>query len=76
MEEGNPEEVLGQVFHGRLLLRRDAVATEDLESGMTPVGKHGDQVFCNSPSSQEHLEDFFDPRKVLSLRSPFRSTKK
>ncbi len=24
---------------------------------MTPVGKHGDQVFCNSPSDQEHLED-------------------
>jgi len=25
---------------------------------MTPAGKHGDQVFCNSPSDQEHLEYF------------------
>ena len=24
---------------------------------MTPVGKHDDQVFCNSPPGQEHLED-------------------
>ncbi len=33
---------------------------------MTPVGKHGDQVFCNSPPGQEHLEDLV-PEDHLQL---------
>ena len=76
MEEGGLNDIVAEVLHRRLIFRRDATTAEDLESEMTPVGEHGDQVFCNSPSGQEHLEDFFDPRKVLSLRSHFRYAKK
>ncbi len=58
MEEGGLNDIAAEVLHGRLIFRRDAITAEDLESGMTPVGEHVDQVFCNSPSDQEHLEDF------------------
>ena len=40
--EGSPEDIPTQVFHGRLIFRPNAVAVEDLESRMTPVGEHGD----------------------------------
>ena len=33
---------------------------------MTPVGKHGDQVFCDSPPGQEHLQDLV-PEDRLQL---------
>ena len=33
---------------------------------MTPVGKHGDQVFGNSPFGQKHLEDHV-PKDRLRL---------
>jgi hypothetical protein len=49
--------VPGQLFHGGLIFRSDGVATEDLEFGMTPVGEHGDHVYCNSHFGQKHLED-------------------
>jgi hypothetical protein len=32
-----------------------AVAVEDLESGMTSVGEHGDQILCDSHFGQKHL---------------------
>jgi len=34
--EGSPDDVTGQVFHGRFLVGRDAVAAEDVETGMPP----------------------------------------
>jgi len=42
VEEGSPDDVPGQVLHGRLIFRRDAITAEDLESGMTSVGEHVD----------------------------------
>jgi hypothetical protein len=50
--EGGPDNVPGQVSHGGLILGKYALTAEDLESGMTPVGKHGDQVFGNPPFGQ------------------------
>ena len=46
MEEGSPEDVPGQVFQGGLIFRKDAVPAEDLDPGMTPVGKHADHCSC------------------------------
>ncbi len=43
-----------------------AIPAEGLESGMTPVGKHGDQVFGNPPFGQEHLKDLV-PEDRLQL---------
>jgi hypothetical protein len=57
VEEGSPDDVPGQVFHGGLILGEYTLAAEDLESGMTPVGEHDDQVSGNSPLGQEHLGD-------------------
>jgi hypothetical protein len=57
VEEGGLNDIAAEVLHSRLIFRRDAITAEDLESGMTPVGKHGDQVSGNSPFGQEHLED-------------------
>jgi hypothetical protein len=34
-----------------------SMTAENLESGMTPLGKHGDRVSGNSPFGQKHLED-------------------
>ena len=42
MEEGGLNDIAPEVLHGRLIFRRDAITAEDLESGMTPVGEHGD----------------------------------
>jgi len=39
---------------------------EDLESGMTPVGKHGNQILGNPPFGQKHLEDLV-PEDGLQL---------
>jgi hypothetical protein len=76
VEEGGLNDIAAEVLRSRLIFRRDATTAEDLESEMTPVGGHGDQVSGNSPLGQVPLEDFFDPRKVLFLRSPFRYAKK
>ena len=57
MEEGGLNDIATEVLHGCLIFRRDAITAEDLESGMTPVGEHGDQVSCDSPFGQKHLED-------------------
>jgi hypothetical protein len=64
--EGSPDYVPGPVFHGGLILGKYSLTAVDLESGMTPVGKHGDQVLGNSPFGQEHLEDFV-PEDRLQL---------
>ena len=45
------------LFHGGLILGKYTLPAEDLESGMPPVGEHGDQVFGNPPFDQEHLEN-------------------
>ncbi len=37
-----------------------------MESGMTPVGEHGDQVSGNSPFGQKYLEDLV-PENRLQL---------
>ena len=55
--EGSPEKVPAQVFHSGLILGKYPLPAEDLESGMPPVGEHGDQVFGNPPLRQEHLEE-------------------
>jgi len=39
--EGQDSNVPGQVFHGNFILGKYALPAEDLESGMPPVGKHG-----------------------------------
>lgn len=66
MEEGGLNDIAPEVLHGCLIFRRDAITAEDLESGMTPVGKHGDQLSGNSPLGQEHLEDLM-PENRLQL---------
>jgi len=40
--ERRPDNVTGQVFHGRFVTGRYAVAAEDVEAEKTPVGQHGD----------------------------------
>ena len=72
MEEGSPDDVPGQVFHVCLILDKKTLTAEDLESGMTPVGEHGDQVSGNFPSDQEHLfhgHNAFSPVTVLPAYS-------
>ena len=53
-EEGNPNDIACEVFHPRLIWRKDATTAEDLESGMTPDGEHGDEIWaveCSCASS-------------------------
>jgi len=45
-EEGNPNDIACEVFHPRLIWRKDATTAEDLESGMTPDGEHGDEIWA------------------------------
>jgi len=71
--EGSPDDVPGQVFHAHLTFRSKAITAEDLESGMTPVGEHVDQVFCNSPSDQEHLEDLVPENRLQLFQGQGRS---
>jgi hypothetical protein len=42
--EGSPDNVPAQVFYSGLILGENTRTAEELESGMPPVGKHGDQV--------------------------------
>ena len=66
MEDGSPDYVPGQVFHGGLIPWKYTLIAEDPESGMSPVGKHGDQVLGNPPFGQEHFEDLV-PQDGLEL---------
>jgi hypothetical protein len=54
------------VFHGFFTPAKYTLTAEDLESGMAPVGEHSDQVFCNPPFGQKHLEDLV-PEDRLQL---------
>jgi hypothetical protein len=51
VEVGDLDDIAAEVLHGCLIFRRDGIPAEDLESGMTPVGEHGDQVFFYDASS-------------------------
>jgi len=64
--EGRPDDVTRQIFHGRIISRRDAVAAEDVESGMPPCGEHGDQLLRDLPLVQEHPE-YLVPEDGLQL---------
>jgi hypothetical protein len=37
LRERRPDDVAGQVFEGRFIVGRDAVAAEDVESGVPPL---------------------------------------
>jgi len=62
--KGRPDDVAGQVLHGRIIVRRDAVAAEDpvsstgqaVEAGMPPCREHGDQLLRDLSLVQEHPE--------------------
>ena len=50
------DDVAGQILHSRFIVGRDAVAAEDVESGMPPCGEHGDHLLCNLPLGKKHPE--------------------
>ena len=54
--ERRPDDVAGQVLHRRFIVGRNAVAAEDVESGMPPCGEHGDHLPRDLSAVQEHLE--------------------
>ena len=54
--EGRPDDVTRQVFHGRFIVGGDAVAAVDVESGVSPLGEHGNHFLCDLSPVQEHLE--------------------
>jgi len=62
--EGRPDDVTRQIFHGRIISGRYAVAAEDpvsstgqaVEAGMPPCCEHGDHLLRDLSLVQEHLE--------------------
>jgi hypothetical protein len=64
--EGRPDNVAGQVLHGRIIVGRDAVAAEDVEAGMPPRREHGNHLLRESSSVQEHPEHLV-PENGLQL---------
>jgi len=67
--QGSPQDVPGQVFYGGFIPGECTRTEEDLEPGMSPVGKYGDQVLGNPPFGQGILKTLC--RKMAS--SFFRS---
>ena len=56
MGKGRPDDVAGQVLHSRIIVGRDAVAAENVEAGMPPCRKHGDQLLRDLSLVEEHPE--------------------
>jgi len=54
--EGCPDDVAGEILHGRFILGGDAGAAEDVESGMPPCGEHGDHLLRDLSFGEQHLE--------------------
>jgi len=55
--EGRPDDIAGQVFHGRIVIRRNPVSAEDIEAGMPPCGEHVDHLCGDLSPVQEHLQN-------------------
>ena len=53
---GGPDDVTRQIFHGRIVIWRYPVATEDVEAGMPPCREHGDHLLRDLPLVQEYPE--------------------
>jgi hypothetical protein len=60
------DDIAGQVFHAFFIVGRDAVAAENVESGMTLCWEHGDHFSRNLSSDDEHPEDLV-PEDSLQL---------
>ena len=54
--EGGPDDVARQVFHGRIITGRYAVAAEDVEPRMLPSGEHPDHLLGNFSLGKKHPE--------------------
>ena len=57
LREGSTDDVTRQILHRRVIFRRNPVATEDIEAGMPPCGKHPHHLFRDPASFQEQPED-------------------
>jgi len=54
--EGRPDDIAGQVFHGRIIVGRYTVTAEDVEAGMPPCREHADHLLRDLSLVQEHPE--------------------
>jgi hypothetical protein len=59
-----------------LILGKYPLTAENLESGMTPVGEHGNQVSGNSPFGQKHLENLVPEDRLQLFQVQGRSNPK
>jgi len=64
--EGRPDDVTRQIFHGRIISGRYAVAAEDVEAGMPPCCEHGDHLLHDLSFAQER-PDRLMPEDGLQL---------
>ena len=64
--EGRPDDIAGQVFHGRIVIRRNPVSAEDVEAGMPPCGEHVDHLCGDLSPGKEHFEHLV-PEDALQL---------
>jgi len=54
--ERGPDDIAGQIFHSRIIIGRYAVSAEDVESGMPPLGEHGDHLLRDLSLGEQHPE--------------------